>query len=169
MREDLKLDKTLSRQRPLQSCLLKSQKIKTKPKENITRQWIYYPKRINRLFQWDEFRYLFEKGTKQKNHKRNFKPLLGKQQNVVIVTKPTIQVTRAATSKTTHCIVVHTTQSKNSETKWGFRNCQSLWRRANARNVSFFTLYGGQFTFSTQLLTLNYLLYSPTGVAPLFL
>ena len=35
---------------------------------------------------------------------------------------------------------------------------QSLWRRANARNVSFFTLYGGQFTFSTQLLTLNYLL-----------
>ena len=29
--------------------------------------------------------------------------------------------------------------------------------RANARNVSFFTLYGGQFTFSTQLLTLNYL------------
>ena len=33
---------------------------------------------------------------------------------------------------------------------------QSLWRRANARKVSFFTLYGGQFTFSTQLLTLNY-------------
>ena len=27
----------------------------------------------------------------------------------------------------------------------------SLWRRANAQNVSFFTLYGGQFTFSTQL------------------
>ena len=37
---------------------------------------------------------------------------------------------------------------------------QSLWRRANARNVSFFTLYGGQFTFSTQLFTLNYLLMS---------
>ena len=34
---------------------------------------------------------------------------------------------------------------------------QSLWRRANARNVSFFTLYGSQFTFSTQSLTLNYL------------
>ena len=33
--------------------------------------------------------------------------------------------------------------------------CQSLWRRAIARNVSFFILYGGQFTFSTQLLTLN--------------
>ena len=32
------------------------------------------------------------------------------------------------------------------------------WRRANARNVSFFTLYDGQFTFSTQLLTLNCLL-----------
>ena len=38
----------------------------------------------------------------------------------------------------------------------------SLWRRANARNVSFFTLYGGQFTFSTQLLTSNDLLYSCT-------
>ena len=31
----------------------------------------------------------------------------------------------------------------------------SDWRRANTRNVSFFTLYGGQFTFLTQLLTLN--------------
>ena len=30
---------------------------------------------------------------------------------------------------------------------------QSDWRRANARNVSLFTLYGGQVTFSTQLLT----------------
>ena len=38
----------------------------------------------------------------------------------------------------------------------------SLWRRANARDVSFFTLYGDQFTFSTQLLTLNDLLYSRT-------
>ena len=37
----------------------------------------------------------------------------------------------------------------------GFLPFQSLWRRANARNVSFFTLYGGQFTFSTQLLTLT--------------
>ena len=36
---------------------------------------------------------------------------------------------------------------------------QSLWRRANARNASFFTLYGGQFTFSTQMFRLNYLLY----------
>ena len=34
---------------------------------------------------------------------------------------------------------------------------RSLWRRANARNFSLLTLYGGQFTFSTQLLTLNYL------------
>ena len=32
---------------------------------------------------------------------------------------------------------------------------QSLWRRANARNVSF-TLYGGQFTLSTQLIILNW-------------
>ena len=34
----------------------------------------------------------------------------------------------------------------------------SSWRRANTRNVSILTPYGGQFTFSTQLLTLNYLL-----------
>ena len=34
---------------------------------------------------------------------------------------------------------------------------QSLWRRVNAGNVSLSTLYGGQFTFSTQLITLNYL------------
>ena len=27
---------------------------------------------------------------------------------------------------------------------------QSLWRRANTRNVSLWTLYGGQFTFSTR-------------------
>ena len=33
---------------------------------------------------------------------------------------------------------------------------QSLWRRANARNVSFLTLYGDQFTLSTQLIILNY-------------
>ena len=32
----------------------------------------------------------------------------------------------------------------------------SHWRRANARNVSLWTLYGGQFTFSTQLIILNY-------------
>ena len=32
----------------------------------------------------------------------------------------------------------------------------SLWRRANARNVSFWTLYGGQFMSSTQLIILNY-------------
>ena len=38
-------------------------------------------------------------------------------------------------------------------------NPQSLpspWRRANARNVSFLTLYGGQYTLSTQLIILNY-------------
>ena len=43
---------------------------------------------------------------------------------------------------------------------------QSLRRRAKARNISLLTLYGDQFTFSTQLLTLNYLRYSPTDVAP---
>ena len=32
----------------------------------------------------------------------------------------------------------------------------SLWRTANARNVSFLTLYGGQFTLSTQLIVQNY-------------
>ena len=41
--------------------------------------------------------------------------------------------------------------------------------RANAQNVSTETLYGGKFTFSTHLLTLNYLLYSPTSAAPQFL
>ena len=40
-------------------------------------------------------------------------------------------------------------------------SCKSLRWRADARYISFFTLYGGQFTFLTQLLTLNYLLYSP--------
>ena len=32
----------------------------------------------------------------------------------------------------------------------------SLWQRTNARNVSFETLYSGQFTLSTQLITPNY-------------
>ena len=41
---------------------------------------------------------------------------------------------------------------------WELSSPESLWRRANAPNVSFFTLYGSQFTFSTQLLVLNYLL-----------
>ena len=39
----------------------------------------------------------------------------------------------------------------------------SLWRRAKARNVSLFTLYGGLFTFSTQLSTLIYLSRKATG------
>ena len=34
--------------------------------------------------------------------------------------------------------------------------CLPLWRKANARNVSFVTLNCGQFTFSTQLIKLNY-------------
>ena len=38
-----------------------------------------------------------------------------------------------------------------------------------ALTFSFLTLYDGQFTSSTQLLTLNYLLYSPTDAAPQFL
>ena len=45
------------------------------------------------------------------------------------------------------------------QTPWSHTSFQSLWRKANARNVSLLTLYGGQFTFSTQLLTLNYLLW----------
>ena len=32
----------------------------------------------------------------------------------------------------------------------------SLWRKANARNFSFETIYGGQFSSSTQLIILNY-------------
>ena len=35
--------------------------------------------------------------------------------------------------------------------------------------MSAFNLYGGQFKFSTQLLTVSYLLYSPTDAAPQFL
>ena len=34
--------------------------------------------------------------------------------------------------------------------------CHSLWKRANARKVSFETLYGGQFTLPTQLIVLTY-------------
>ena len=34
---------------------------------------------------------------------------------------------------------------------------QSEWRRVNARNISFETFYGGQFTLSAQLIILNYL------------
>ena len=52
----------------------------------------------------------------------------------------------------------------------------SLWNYFNRSDEgltletsAFFTLYGGQFTISTQLLTLNYLLYSPTDAAPQFL
>ena len=45
----------------------------------------------------------------------------------------------------------------------------SLWRRVNARNVSLLTIYGGLLTSSTQLLTLNYLPYSPTNAVPQFL
>ena len=33
--------------------------------------------------------------------------------------------------------------------------CHSLWRRANARNISFETLYYGQLTLSTQLIKTN--------------
>ena len=35
-------------------------------------------------------------------------------------------------------------------------------------DVSLLNLYGGEFTFSTQLLTLNYLLNCPTDAAPQF-
>ena len=41
-----------------------------------------------------------------------------------------------------------------------------IGRGANAQTASFFTLYGGQFPYSTQLITLN---YSPTNAAPQFL
>ena len=42
----------------------------------------------------------------------------------------------------------------------------SLRRRANARNVSFETLYGGQFTLSTQLLEPKLSRYTPPNAAP---
>ena len=37
----------------------------------------------------------------------------------------------------------------------------SLWRRANARNVSFQSLYGGQFTLSTQLINPKFCVSRP--------
>ena len=45
--------------------------------------------------------------------------------------------------------------------------CQSDQQRANAQNVSLFTLYTGQFMFSTQMFTLTYLLYFPTDAVSL--
>ena len=41
--------------------------------------------------------------------------------------------------------------------------------RTNARNVSFQSLYGGQFTLSTQLINQNFVFQVPTNVAPQFL
>ena len=44
-----------------------------------------------------------------------------------------------------------------------------LWRRANARNVSFKALYSSQFTLSTQLIIPNYLFFnSPTDAAEIY-
>ena len=45
--------------------------------------------------------------------------------------------------------------------------CQSDQQRANAQNISLFTLYSGQFKFSTQMFTLTYLLYFPTDAVSL--
>ena len=41
------------------------------------------------------------------------------------------------------------------------RSDDSLWRRANARNVSFQSLYGGQFTLSTQLINPHFCVLRP--------
>ena len=63
----IKWNESFSRQRLSQSCLFESLKIKQKTKKESTKQQNYKspPKHINKLFQWDKFRYLFEK-TKQK-------------------------------------------------------------------------------------------------------
>ena len=50
---------------------------------------------------------------------------------------------------------------------FGLCSCNSDLTRVIFVQLGF--LYGGQFTFSTQLLTLNHLLYSPTDAAPQFL
>ena len=52
-----------------------------------------------------------------------------------------------------------TNQSKIFSTTITLRTKEThlLWRRANARNVSFETLYGSQFTLPTQLIKPNYL------------
>ena len=44
-----------------------------------------------------------------------------------------------------------------------------LWRRANAQNVSFQSLYGGQFTLSPQLINPNFVFHVPTDAVPQFL
>ena len=46
---------------------------------------------------------------------------------------------------------------------------QKLWQRANAWNVSFETLYGDQFTLSTESMIPNTSSYFPTDAAPQFL
>ena len=43
----------------------------------------------------------------------------------------------------------------SDEELWRRAFLLSLWRRANARNVTLLTLYGGQFTLSTPYITLN--------------
>ena len=97
--------------------MFESLKIKRKKKKNITQQnYKSPPKYINKLFQWDKFRYLFEKKTKQK---------------ALTLSWETIQVTPAATSITTHCIVVHITQSKNSEPSENFAILKKCPRKLN--------------------------------------
>ena len=47
------------------------------------------------------------------------------------------------------------------QSEWRSANANSLWRRANARNVSFQSLYGGQFTLSTQLVNPKFCVSCP--------
>ena len=61
-----------------------------------------------------------------------------------------------------------TVKSKKSDVSSVSPFVRAMGRRANARNVGSFTLCGGQFAFWIQLLTLNYLLYSPTDAAQQF-
>ena len=53
------------------------------------------------------------------------------KQKALSLSWETIQVTPAATSKTTHCIVVHTTQSKNSQPSENFTILKKCPRKLN--------------------------------------
>ena len=90
----VKWNETFSRQRLSQSCLFKSMKIKKKKKrKQNTTNYKFLPLNI---FIWKD------------------------KTEALSLSWETIQVIPAATSKTAHCIVVHTTQSKNSEPSENF-------------------------------------------------
>ena len=67
-----------------------------------------------------------------------------------------LNVTRSDSFKATYDFA--NISSAEETKKMTFR--ELALRQSDSQSVSFFTLYGGQVTFSAQLLTLNYLLFS---------